>query len=81
MGQLLGTLGVAQRESRSRDIDSSTTQTNQRVKVEERDPVLPMPHAHATVYIKLRMIRMDEIMGQTTLKDLDHIQLVLTQIP
>jgi FtsZ-binding cell division protein ZapB len=40
-----------------------------------------MPHAHATVYIKLSMLRMDEIMGQTPLKDLDHIQLVLTWMP
>jgi hypothetical protein len=27
------------------------------------------------------MMQMDEIVGQTPLKDLDHIQLVLTQIP
>jgi hypothetical protein len=27
------------------------------------------------------MLRMDEIMGQTCLKDLSHIQLVLTRIP
>jgi hypothetical protein len=40
-----------------------------------------MPHAHATVYIKPSMLRMDEIMGQTPLKDLDHIQLVLTWMP
>jgi hypothetical protein len=52
MGQLLRTLGEAQRESSSRGIESSTTQTNERVEVEERDPTLPMPHAHATVYIK-----------------------------
>jgi hypothetical protein len=40
-----------------------------------------MPHAHAMVYIKPSMLRMDEIVGQTPLKDLDHIQLVLTWIP
>jgi hypothetical protein len=27
------------------------------------------------------MLRMDEIMGHTPLKDLDHIQLFLTQMP
>jgi hypothetical protein len=51
------------------------------VEVEERDPVLPIPHAHSTVYIKPSMLRMDEIVGQTPLNDLDHIQLVLTRIP
>jgi hypothetical protein len=30
---------------------------------------------------KTEHLRMDEIMGQTPLKDLDHIQLVLTQMP
>jgi hypothetical protein len=40
-----------------------------------------MPHTHSTVYIKPSMLQMDEIVGQTPLKDLDHIQLVLTRIP
>jgi hypothetical protein len=35
MGQLLMTLGEAQRESSSRGIDLLTTQTNERVEVEE----------------------------------------------
>jgi hypothetical protein len=48
------------------------------VEVEERDPDLLMPHANAMIHIKLSMLRMDEIMGQTPMKDLDHIQLVLT---
>ena len=81
MGHLLRTLREAQRESSSRGIDSSTTQTNERVEVKERDPSLPMPHVNAMIYIKLSMLRMDEIVGQTPLKELDHIQLVLTRIP
>jgi hypothetical protein len=40
-----------------------------------------MPHANAMIYIKPSMLCMDEIMGQTPLKDLDHIQLVLTWMP
>jgi hypothetical protein len=40
-----------------------------------------MPHANATIYIKPSMLRMDEIMGKTPLKDLDHIQLVFTWMP
>jgi hypothetical protein len=40
-----------------------------------------MPHANAIIYIRPSMLRMDEIVGQTHLKDLDHIQLVLTWMP
>jgi hypothetical protein len=40
------------------------------------DSVLPKPHS--MIYIKPSMIQMDEIVGQTPLKDLDQIQLVLT---
>jgi hypothetical protein len=41
--------------------------------------VLSKPHS--TVYIKLSMLQKDEIVGQTPLKDLDQIQLVLTRMP
>jgi hypothetical protein len=81
MGQLLKKFGEAQIMSSSRGIEPSTTQTTERVEVEERDPVLPIPHTHSMVYINPSMLRMDEIVGQTPLKDLDHIQLVLTQMP
>jgi hypothetical protein len=37
-----------------------------------------MPHASIMVHIKPDMLRMDEIVDQTPLKDLDHIQLALT---
>jgi hypothetical protein len=40
-----------------------------------------MPHANTMIYIKPNMLRMDEIVGKTPLKDLDHIQLVLTRMP
>jgi hypothetical protein len=81
MGQILMTLREAQRASSSRGIDPSTTQTNEIMEVEERDLVLPIPHAHTMFYIKPSMLRMDKIMGETQLKDLDHIQLVLTRMP
>jgi hypothetical protein len=51
------------------------------MEAEERDPSLPMPHANTMVHIRPSMLRMDEIVGQTPLKDLDHIQLVLARIP
>jgi hypothetical protein len=81
MGQLLKKFREAWITSTSRGIEPSTTQATERVEVEERDPVLSIPHAHSTVYINPSMLRMDEIVGQTPLKDLDHIQLVLTRIP
>jgi hypothetical protein len=49
------------------------------MEVVKRDLVLPKPHS--TVYIKLSMIQMVEIVGKTPLKDLDQIQLVLTWMP
>jgi hypothetical protein len=51
------------------------------VEVEERDLVHSLPHANETVYITPSMLRMEEIMGQKPLKDLSHIQLVLTWMP
>jgi hypothetical protein len=48
------------------------------MEVGERNSILPKPHS--MVYIKLRMLQMDDIKGQTPLKDLDQIQLVLTQM-
>ena len=78
MGQLLKKFGEARITSSSRGIEPSTTQTTERVEIEELDLDLPMLHAHSMVYIKPSMLRMDEIVGQTPLKVLDHIQLVLT---
>jgi hypothetical protein len=78
MGQLLKKFRESQIMSSSRGIEPSTTQTTESMEVEEHNPVLLIPHTHSTVYIKPSMLRMNEIMGQTPLKDLDHIQLVLT---
>jgi len=52
IGQIVRTLGETQRVSSSRGIESSTTKTNERVEVEERDPTLPMPHTNAMVHIR-----------------------------
>ena len=81
MGQLLKKFGEAQITSRSRGTQASTKKTTERVEAEECDPVLLIPHAHSMVYINPSMLRMDEIVGHTPLKDLDHIQLVLTRMP
>jgi hypothetical protein len=56
MGQLLKKFGEAYIMSSSRGIDPSTTQTTKKVEVNEHDPVLSMPHAHSTVYIKPNML-------------------------
>jgi hypothetical protein len=79
--QLIKQIGEGQIASNSRGIEPSTPQTEERVEVEERDPVHSLPHANTTFYITPSMLRMDEIMGQTPLKDLSHIQLVLTRMP
>jgi hypothetical protein len=49
------------------------------MEVGECDSVLTKPHS--TVYMKPSILRMDEIVGQAPLKDLDQIQLVLTWMP
>jgi hypothetical protein len=56
MGQLLKKFGEAQITSSNRGIEPSTTQTTERVEVEEHDPVLLIPHAHSTVYINPSML-------------------------
>jgi hypothetical protein len=78
IGQLLRTLGEAQRASSSRGIESFDN-TNQRKSGGRRKRPSP-PHAtrKRNGPHKTKMLRMDEIVGQTPLKDLDHIQLVLT---
>jgi hypothetical protein len=48
---------------------------------EERDLVHPILQPNATFHITPSMLRMDEIVGQTSLKDLSQIQLVLTRMP
>jgi hypothetical protein len=65
--------------SSRRGIEPSSAWNTERMEVGKCDSVLPK--SHFTVYIKPSMIRMDEIVGQTPLKDLDQIQLVLTQMP
>jgi hypothetical protein len=51
------------------------------MEVEEQDPFYPLPHLNETFHITLSMLRMDKILGQTPLKDLSQIQLVLTRMP
>jgi DNA repair exonuclease SbcCD ATPase subunit len=48
---------------------------------EERESVQAILQPHVTFHINPSMLRMDEIVGQTPLKDLSQIQLVLTRIP
>jgi hypothetical protein len=69
MGQLLKKFGEAQITSSSRGIEPLGAQTTKIMEVGERDSVLPKPHS--TVYIKPSMLRMDDIVGHTPLKDLD----------
>ena len=51
------------------------------MEVEERDPVHPLLHMNTKFHITSSMMRMDDIVGQTPLKELSQIQLVLTWMP
>jgi hypothetical protein len=59
----------------------STSQTGERPGRRERDTVHTIPQPSATFHITPSMLCMDEIVGQTPLKDLAQIQLVLSRIP
>jgi hypothetical protein len=56
MGQILKNFGEAQITSTSRVKEPSTAQAKERVEVKEHEPVLPIPHAHSTVYINSSML-------------------------
>ena len=71
MRQLLKKFGEAQITSSRRGIEPSSTWNTERMEVGKCESVLPK--SHFTVYIKPSMIQMDEIVGQTPLKDLDQI--------
>jgi hypothetical protein len=60
---------------------SSTSQTGEEPEASERDTVHTIPQPSETFHITPSMLRMDEIMGQTPLKDLAQLQLVLSWIP
>jgi hypothetical protein len=65
----------------SRGIEPSAPQTEERMEEEERDPVHPILQPNTTFHIIPSMLRMDEIMGQTSLKYLRQIQPMLTCMP
>jgi len=69
MRQLLKKFGEAQITSSRRGIEPLSTWNTEIMEVGKCDSVLLK--SHFTVYIKPSMIRMDEIVGQTPLKDLD----------
>jgi hypothetical protein len=62
-------------------IEPSTSQIEGRVQEEERESFQAILQPHEIFHINPSMLRMDEIVGQTPLKDLIQIQLVLTRIP
>ena len=80
MRQLLKKIGEGHPAS-SRGIESSTPQIEGRVQEEERELVQAILQPHVTFHINPSMLCMDEVVGQTPLKDLSQIQLVLTRIP
>jgi hypothetical protein len=81
MGEFLKKFREAQIASHNRGIEPSTPQTEGRVQEEDRQTDKGILQPHTTFHINPSMLRMDEIVGQTPLKDLNQIQLVLTRIP
>jgi hypothetical protein len=77
MRQLLKQIGEAQTTG-SMGTGPSTLQTEERLEEGERDTVHTIPQPNTTFHITPSMLRMDEIVGQTPLKDLAQIQLVLS---
>jgi hypothetical protein len=80
MRQLLKKIGEGKPTS-SRGLEPLAPQTEGRVQEEERESVQAILQPHVTFHINPSMLRMDEIVGQTPLKDLSQIQLVLMRIP
>jgi hypothetical protein len=58
-----------------------TSQIEERLEEGEKDTVHTISQSNETFHITPSMLHMDEIMGQTPLKYLSQIQLVLSQIP
>jgi hypothetical protein len=51
------------------------------VQEKEQESVQEILQPHVTFHINPSMLRIEEIVGQTPLKDLSQIQLLLTRIP
>jgi hypothetical protein len=81
MRQLLKQIREAQAAGNNIEIGLSTSQTGKEPEVGERDTIHTIPHPSATFHITPNMLCMDDIMGQTPLKYLAQIQLVLSWIP
>jgi hypothetical protein len=78
MRQFLKKIGEAQAVGNNIGTGSSTSQTGEEPEASERDTVHTIPQPSATFHITPSMLRMDEIMGKTPLKDLAQLQLVLS---
>jgi uncharacterized coiled-coil DUF342 family protein len=81
MRQFLKQIGEVQAVDNNIGTGSSTSQTGGEPEASERDTVHTIPQPSATFHITPSMLRMDEIVGKTPLKDLAQLQLVLSRIP
>jgi hypothetical protein len=81
MRQFLKQIREAQTVGNNMGTGPSTPQTGERPEEGERDTVHTIPQPSATFHITPSMLCMDEIVGQTPLKDLAQIQLVFPWIP
>jgi hypothetical protein len=81
MRQLLEQIRETQRADRGIESVPTTSQTGAKAGSSEQDRIQTTTQASSTFHVTPNMLRMDEIVGQTPLKDLAQIQLVMTQIP
>jgi hypothetical protein len=81
MRQLLRQIGEAQAADNSVETGPSTSQIGGEPGASEQDTVQTIAQPSSTFHVTPSMLRMDEIMGQTPLKDLAQLQLVLSWIP
>jgi hypothetical protein len=81
MRQLLEQIRETQRVDRGIESVPTTSQTGAKAGSSEQDRIQTTTQPSSTFHVTPNMLRMDEIVGQTPLKYLAQIQLVMTQIP
>jgi hypothetical protein len=81
MRQLLKQIRETQRVDRGIESIPVASQTRAKAGSSEQDRIQTTAQSSSTFHVTPSMLRKDEFVGQTPLKDLAQIQLVMTRIP
>jgi hypothetical protein len=81
MRQVLEYIREAQSAGRETEPFLATSEVGSKAMLSEHDMIQMIAQASTTFHVTPNMMHMDEIVGQTTLKDLVQIQLVMGWIP